>query len=208
MKALSPVVPDAHTRAVEPDSARPVDKNSVGSPSWTCSTCAVVARFDPVPDPLPDLPSGWARDGDALTCLACRRERVETAAKASGADALGVRRALAHFELLRDPTATAREIVSRLKPRPPSRTVVEEVRAELRAAGAIPGGRARRGTYPERYPELAAELRRDARRSNGEIVGGASNSASAWIVRHVRAALEADGEIEVWRVKNGARRAL
>ena len=84
----------------------------------------------------PDEPEGWVRvDGD-WRCLACRRTEVLDAAAATGKSGATTtrRRALAEFELLRDPTASDRVIAKRVKCNTAS---VAPLRAALRAAGRL-----------------------------------------------------------------------
>ena len=48
---------------------------------WTCSRCEVNVSWTAEVE-RPELPATWARDGDALFCLACRRDLAGEAALA------------------------------------------------------------------------------------------------------------------------------
>lgn len=105
---------------------------------WTCSRCAVTARFMPGSD-HEGLPDDWIAAGDGFYCLGCRRVLAGEAAVAAEAgstrqEILRLRRAgTLEFELTRDPDRTnnaiahachtsvpavakARATVDRLKP--------------------------------------------------------------------------------------------
>jgi hypothetical protein len=200
------------------------------SPSWTCSGCGVAVRYMSG-SKTPAFPSGWARNGDGLLCLACRREAVRREAQREGADPKEARRAVVRFELTREPFARPSDVRLRTGATLP---VVHRVRKELREAGLIPASpptprresnvkkktnvkteiispksRPRRGSYPERYPAVADELRRDPRRTNPEVaraagLDGRSLAAARNLVRLVRVEMEAAGEIARWRSKGGA----
>jgi hypothetical protein len=100
------------------------------SRSWTCDRCGVRASFSPG-SAEPVEPDGWAEVDGQWRCLACRRAVVvDDAGAGSGA----ARRALAEFELLRDPSASDRAIAKRIKCATSS---VTPIRARLRAAGLL-----------------------------------------------------------------------
>jgi hypothetical protein len=84
----------------------------------------------------PVEPKGWVRVNGEWRCLACRRAEVLDAAATTGASGAATtrRRALAEFELLRDPTASDRLIAKRLKC---NTAAVAPLRAALRAAGRL-----------------------------------------------------------------------
>ncbi len=75
---------------------------------WTCEGCGVSAgRIDDKPVPMPDT---WARSGEGLFCLVCRRERAaEAALDAAPSDSPVAERAklrraaLIEFEVSRTP---------------------------------------------------------------------------------------------------------
>jgi hypothetical protein len=46
---------------------------------WTCDRCEVAVSWMADAE-RPELPGTWIREGDALYCLACRRERAGEAA--------------------------------------------------------------------------------------------------------------------------------
>ena len=103
--------------------------------SWTCDRCRVKTSFSPGTDE-PDEPEGWARVDGEWRCLACRRTEVLDAAASIGGSGASPtrRRALAEFELLRDPTASDRVIAKRVKCNTAS---VRPIRAALRATGRL-----------------------------------------------------------------------
>ena len=106
--------------------------------SWTCGRCRVRTSFSPGADE-PVEPAGWVRVDGEWRCLACRRTEVLDAAAATGASGAATtrRRALAEFELLRDPTASDRDIAKRVKC---STGSVRPIRAALTAAGQLRRG--------------------------------------------------------------------
>jgi hypothetical protein len=83
--------------------------------SWTCCRCEVTSSFAATAD-APPIPEGWAALGDEWICLGCRR--IEAADNAKPGDASGRtarrRRALAEFELRRDPEAANHVIAKRV----------------------------------------------------------------------------------------------
>jgi hypothetical protein len=100
------------------------------SQSWTCDRCGVRESFSPG-SAEPVEPDGWAEVDGQWRCLACRRAVVvDDAGAGSGA----ARRALAEFELLRDPSASDRAIAKRIKC---ATSAVTPIRARLRAAGLL-----------------------------------------------------------------------
>jgi hypothetical protein len=100
--------------------------------SWTCGRCRVRTSFSPGADE-PLEPEGWVNVNGEWRCLACRREEVlDAVTGTSGGTAR--RRALAEFELLRDPSASDRVIAKRVKCNTAS---VTPIRAALRAAGRL-----------------------------------------------------------------------
>jgi hypothetical protein len=103
--------------------------------SWTCVDCRVTASFGPAQGKA--LPDGWQNGKRGWLCLGCRRDEVAAAAEATSVAAGGVagRRALAEFELLRDPDASDGQIARRVHTSP---AVIRPVRAELRDAGRLP----------------------------------------------------------------------
>jgi hypothetical protein len=107
--------------------------------SWTCTDCGVVASYDP-PRSHPE-PEGWAKRERGWLCLYCRREEVM--AQATGETKAELRssrrRALAEFELLRDPEAADIVIARRVRC---AAAVVRPIRASLREAGKLPNTRA------------------------------------------------------------------
>jgi hypothetical protein len=67
----------------------------------------------------PAVPIGWAREGDGLTCLACRRaavaqRAVEDAKRAGRPQRRARTEALIRFEIDRDPGASNKAIAKRL----------------------------------------------------------------------------------------------
>lgn len=160
------------------------------TPTWTCATCQVTARYT---DPSRvDPPAGWTEDHGSWRCLACGREAaVEAALAAAGPKAKPGRvkgEALARFELLRNPGRTDAMIA---KAAGTYAAVVRGVRSELAEQPPV-------ADRPSRNPgagrRVEAELRRDTRRSNVEIarVAGAGDQT----VSRTRRRLEAAGEIE------------
>lgn len=109
--------------------------------AWVCSGCGLVVRFMAGFDPPAELPSGWTEDGDELVCLQCRRQAIEERAARDHPDGRWARlRALAEFELRRDPSAPVKAISRRSGA--PTR-LVKAVRRSLTDAGelgAVPGG--------------------------------------------------------------------
>ncbi len=103
--------------------------------SWTCVDCGVTASFGPAQAKA--LPDGWMNGKRGWLCLGCRREEVAAAAEEASELVGGVagRRALAEFELLRDPDASDGQIARRVHTSP---AVIRPVRAELREDGRLP----------------------------------------------------------------------
>ncbi len=103
--------------------------------SWTCGRCRVRTCFSLGADE-PVEPEGWVRVDGEWRCLACRRTEVLDAAAATGASGAATtrRRALAEFELLRDPSSSDHVIAKRIKC---STASVRPIRAALRAAGRL-----------------------------------------------------------------------
>jgi hypothetical protein len=103
--------------------------------SWTCVGCRVVSRYQP-PRSRP-APEGWTQGARGWLCLHCRREEV--VARATGETKAELnssrRRALAEFELLRDPEAADIVIARRVRC---AAAVVRPIRASLREAGKLP----------------------------------------------------------------------
>jgi len=102
--------------------------------SWTCRHCEVTSSFAAAA--APSCPEGWAkRDGEWL-CLGCRR--IEAAESSQPGDASGRnkrrRRALAEFELRRDPSVANHVIAKRVQC--PTRFIAP-IRADLTTAGEI-----------------------------------------------------------------------
>ena len=187
------------------------------SPTWTCTDCAVEVRYA-AGHRSPALPPGWTRHRGGYRCLACRRDRaVEDALARADVEADDRRaapairrRALAEFELRRDPDR-ADKALGNLTGQPAN--AIAEVRRELLAAGAIkPRGRSsatscrrpRREPPPatprrpadrfaELYSRVDGELRRDPSRSNAGIAEGLGCAAST--VRERRRQLEGEGAI-------------
>jgi len=100
------------------------------SRTWTCDRCGVRTSFSPGSSE-PVEPDGWAEVDGQWRCLACRRAVVVDAA---GAGSGAARRALAEFELLRDPSASDRAIAKRINCATSS---VTPIRARLREAGLL-----------------------------------------------------------------------
>lgn len=98
---------------------------------WTCGRCGVRASFTPDSKERVE-PDGWAEVDGEWRCLACRRAAVVDAA--GDVSGTAKRRALAEFELLRDPSASDSAIAKRIKS---STNSVTPVRAHLREAGRL-----------------------------------------------------------------------
>jgi hypothetical protein len=96
----------------------------------------------------------------------------------------------------------------RRPPRPPAAQPAPAlVRAPCRPGSLTPAPP--RPSYAERYPAVAAELRRDPRRSNPAVadaadLNGPSFEARRHLVRSVRIEMERTGVIERWRSGGGA----
>jgi hypothetical protein len=162
--------------------------------SWICEGCRVESRFVDC-NAAPDLPRGWAREGDsgALQCLSCRRQHaVEAALVEAGVNrdsqaAVPVRHeTLVLFESKRTPHRSSGQIARALR-LPPRR--VARIRRELVARGALP--------QPSRKPRAASASDRaevallaDHERSNravAEAIGGASGATGS-LAAHRRSA--------------------
>jgi hypothetical protein len=105
--------------------------------SWTCGRCGVRTSFSSGTD-HPAEPDGWAEVDGEWRCLACRRDDVVDTVAVTGRPGAATtrRRALAEFELLRDPSASDRVIAKRVKC---STGSVTPIRAALRASGRLRG---------------------------------------------------------------------
>ena len=105
------------------------------SETWTCGRCGVTASFARGSDE-PTAPVGWAKAGREWRCLGCRRlEVVEALGPKNVPGASATRReALTEFELLRDPSASDRDIARRAKC---PTNMVRPIRAALRTAGRL-----------------------------------------------------------------------
>lgn len=193
-------------------------------PEWTCSRCAVVSLNAPS-----HVREKWQRadDGGRL-CPSCVADRVAAAARDAAQAELtrdpgATDRAIAdrvaaagHPSIrVREVTTARRELIVEgviPSPRDLARQRRKAVEAKVEAPKPeVPRPRRpkppkpkpqlpkpKRADYPAKYPAAAAELRRDSRRGNADIASALGLSSES-TVRRVRWALEAAGEIEVYR---------
>ena len=187
------------------------------TPTWRCTTCLVAASFAD-PDRA-DPPVGWTEHADGWRCLACGRAHAITAALAdagvdadAGKAATAIRRrAVAEFELVRDPNRPDAMIA---KAAGTFAAVVASVRSDLLGAGVI-APRAKgaaavaRPTEPKPsrfaalHGRIDAALRRDPSESNAAI--GRRLNCTPAAVRGRRRRLEAAGEIGAVERRGGRR---
>lgn len=176
------------------------------SARWTCSGCGLRVSFATGFAPsFGSTPPGWSRaPDDSLTCKRCRREEIIVSAKDAGASRESIGRQLAAFEWRLAPDAETTAIARRVRVDALiSASAVEQVREQLRAAGEIA---APPPPTIQRRERAIAELRRDPRRSNRQIVEGLGDLAPSFrTLSRIRGQLEQAGEIERWRGGQRAR---
>lgn len=216
MTGLPPVAPDARIQAggADPESAH-------RGPKWTCSRCRVVSLNAPS-----HVRAKWQRDAEGgMLCPGCVATRAASEARDAAraelirdpeatdreiADRVG---AAGHESIrVREVSTVRRELIVEgviLSPRALAKqrrkAIVEQAKTEVPEPEPKPARRAKpkpkpppRPTRIERYPEIVAELRRDPQRRNMDIAHGLGLTNEA-TTRRVRWALEAAGEIEVYR---------
>lgn len=193
---------------------------------WPCSGCSTEASFMPGYPVPSDLPScGWRREPDGrLLCPACVADRkAEDARKAAAVEMVRDPDAR-DGEIARRVRGSGHEItvgsVSIARRDLLDRGVIESrfqrakarrqaKAAEARGAAAqvqaseAPKAKPKRAARPsliERYPDIVRELRTNPTRGNWEIAH-ALGLTSESTVRRTRWAMEAAGEIEVYRAK-------
>ena len=104
--------------------------------SWTCDECGVRVSFAAGSEDNPSMPEGWEERGDTWLCLGCRRREV-TEAVTEGPEASRAaerRRALAEFELLRNPDAPDHVIARRAHCQP---RFIAPIREAMRDEGRL-----------------------------------------------------------------------
>ena len=115
-------------------------QGKASAPTWTCARCEVTIRYMPGHERRRP-PSGWGKQGDAIHCLACRRDLAAEEALDRAEDATREERAKLRasarvdFEINRDPERPNGEIAKALRCSVPA-----VMRARERLEGAAKRG--------------------------------------------------------------------